>query len=176
MGSRNRHSHGHGHEPGADERVSKSERKRQAHRLQSLGQELAGLKPADLDELPLSDVLRAAIADYQRFPSNEARRRQLQFIGRLMRDENVAPLESALETLKGRSAEAHYEFHLLERWRERLLAEPDALTEFLDEHPEADTQQLRHKIQQVHRAKNDDQQKTAYRALFRFLRDTVHPV
>ncbi|MFW6093413.1 MAG: ribosome biogenesis factor YjgA [Pseudomonadota bacterium] len=159
-----------------DEHVSKSERKRQAHRLQALGRELTELEPAELEALPLSDALRAAVADHRRFPSKEARRRQLQFIGRLMREEDTAALQDALEALRGRSARARYEFHLLERWRDRLLEEPDALTAFLAEHPGTDTQQLRHRIQQVHKARTAEQHRTAYRALFRFLRETLHAV
>ena len=160
----------------ADEPVSKSERKRQAHRLQALGRALTGLKPADLDSLDLPDKLRAAVADYQRFPSHEARRRQLQFIGRLMRDVDPEPLQAALDTLHGQSAEAQYEFHQAERWRERLLTDGSALTGFLDAYPGSDGQQLRHRIAQVHKAKTEEQRKTAYRALFRFVRKCVHPV
>jgi ribosome-associated protein len=157
------------------EPISKSERKRRAHRLQALGRQLAGLKPEELAELPLPDALVAAVGDYQRFPSHEARRRQLQFIGRLMRDLDPEPLQTALDGLQGKSAQARYEFHQLERWRERLLAEADALTAFIEAHPDVDVQQLRQRIQQVHKAATEDQQRSAYRALFRFLRDNLHP-
>jgi ribosome-associated protein len=155
--------------------VSKSERKRQAHRIQALGQRLTELKPAHLRELELPEKLLASILDYRRFPSHEARRRQLQFIGRLMRDLDVEPIQAALDRLQGQSAQAQYEFHQLEIWRERLLAEPEALTEFMAEHPDVDTQQLRHRIAQVHKAKDEHQQRTASRALFRYLRESLHP-
>jgi ribosome-associated protein len=166
-------------EPGAepldgDEEISKSERKRRANRLQSLGQRLAAMRPDELAALDLPDFLITAIADYQRFPSREAKRRQLQYIGRRMRDIDIEPLQAALERLDGESAEARYEFHQLERWRERLLAEPDALTELVAEHPELDVQQLRHHIQQVHKARDEERQRSASRALFRFLRDGIH--
>jgi ribosome-associated protein len=156
------------------ELVSKSERKRQAHRIQALGQQLTELKPAQLRELELPEKLLACVLEYQRFPSHEARRRQLQFIGRLMRDLDVEPIQQALDRLQGQTAQAQYEFHQLETWRERLLAEPDALTEFMAEHPEVDTQQLRHRIAQVHKARDEQQQRTASRALFRYLRESVH--
>jgi ribosome-associated protein len=158
-----------------EEPISKSERKRRAHRLQALGRQLTGLKAEDLAELDLPDKLLHAILEFQRFPSHEARRRQLQFIGRLMRDLDIEPLQQALDAMHGHSAQAQYEFHQLERWRDRLLAEPDALTEFMNEHPHTDVQQLRHRIAQVHRAASEEQQRGAYRALFRFLRDSVHP-
>lgn len=162
--------------PADEQPVSKSERKRQAHRLQALGRQLTELKPADLEALDLPDRLVNAITDYQRFPSHEAKRRQLQFIGRVMRDVDVEPIAHALDTLHGQSAEAQYEFHQIERWRERLLEQGDALTEFLSEHPGTDAQQLRHHIHQVHKARSDEKRRSAYRALFRFLRDAIHPV
>jgi ribosome-associated protein len=167
-------------QPGAEpvdsgEPVSKSERKRRAHRLQALGRRLTELKADELAGLMLPEALVAAITDYQRFPSHEARRRQLQFIGRVMRDLDPEPLQAALDSLDGQSAGSRYEFHRLERWRERLIEEPDALTVFVAEHPEVDVQQLRHHIQQVHKARGEDQQRIAYRALFRFLRNGLHP-
>ena len=153
---------------------SKSELKRRALSLQDLGRELTALRPAQLAELPLPEKLAAAIADYQRFPSRGARRRQLQYIGRLMRDIDVSPIETALDTLRGQSAEAQYEFHLLERWRDRLIASPEeALTAFLDEYPKADRQGLRHQLQRVQKAGTEEQERSAARALFRFLRETV---
>lgn len=159
----------------AGEPISKSERKRRAHRLQALGRRLTELRPHDLETLDLPDVLVGAIADYQRFASHEARRRQLQFIGRLMREMDTGSLQSALDGLEGQSAQARYEFHQLEAWRERLLEDSDALTDFIAAHPDVDVQQLRHRIDQVHRATSEDRRRTAYRALFRFLRENVHP-
>lgn len=158
-----------------DEPISKSERKRRAHRLQALGRALTELKPEDLAELDLPAELHTAITDYQRFSSHEARRRQLQFIGRLMRDIDPEPLQEALDALEGQSAQARYEHHQIEHWRDRLLAEPEALTEFLNEFPGVNSQQLRHHVSQVKGARTSDQKKIAYRALFRFLRDETHP-
>jgi ribosome-associated protein len=162
--------------------VSKSARKREAERLQVVGRALTELKAADLDAIAeahpraLPEKLRQAIADYQRFPSHGARRRQLQFIGRLMRDIDLEPLQAALDTLHGQSAHARYEFHQLERWRERLLAEPEALTDYLNQHPGVDAQELRQHIADVHKAGSEERQRHAARALFRFLREAAHPV
>lgn len=157
------------------EPVSKSERKRRAHRLQALGRRLTELRAEELAGLPLPERVRTAVADYQRFSAHEARRRQLQFIGRLMREVDADPLQEALDGLDGASAESRYEFHQLERWRERLLEDPDALTTFVAEHPHVDVQQLRQRINQVHQAASEDRQRAASRALFRFLRDSAHP-
>ncbi len=155
--------------------VSKSELKRRAERLQQLGGRLAALSPERLAELPVPEDVRAAIREYQRFGSHGARRRQLQFIGRLMRDVDPAPLLAALDTQEGHSTEARREFQEVERWRAALIESPRALTEFLDAHPATDAQQLRHHIQHVHKARGEQQQRTAARALFRFLREAIHP-
>ena len=151
--------------------VSKSERKRRATRLQQLGRALTKLNANQLATVAMSDSLLKAIRDYQRFPSNEARRRQLQFIGKLVRAEDTDQIEKALAQLDGTSAEAQYEFHQLELWRDRLIEEPNSLTEYLQDHPNTDRQALKHHIQRVHRAYDDQQRRTSARALFRFMRD-----
>ena len=152
-------------------RLSKTERKRRATQMQQLGRSLTELNAAQLATMPASQVLHNAIRDYQRFPSNEAKRRQLQFIGKLVRDEDTESIELALARINGTSALAQYEFHQIERWRDRLIEEPASLTEYLHEHPTMDRQALRHHIQHVHRAKDDQQRRASARALFRFLRE-----
>ena len=92
--------------------------------MQQLGRSLTELNAAQLATMPASQVLHNAIRDYQRFPSNEAKRRQLQFIGKLVRDEDTESIELALARINGTSALAQYEFHQIERWRDRLIEEP----------------------------------------------------
>lgn len=152
------------------EELSKTARKREAERLQQLGARLIELSPQQLGSITLSDDLAAAIADYQRFRSHGAKRRQLQYIGRLMRSEDVDAITAALERIDGDSARARFEHHLTERWRERLLSEDHALTEFLDDHPTTDRQALRTLIRSA-RTHPDD--RTHTRALFRFLKQSI---
>jgi len=152
--------------------VSKSERKRDASRLQNLGRALTLLNAAQLAEVPLSDALATAIADYHRFSANEAKRRQLQLIGKLMRNVDTIAIEAALGRIEGRSASARLEFRQLEAWRDRLISDPDALTAYLADHPHTDRQELRHHIQRVRKAHGEEQQRSAGRALFRFLRSS----
>ena len=85
----------------AEPEVTKSELKRQALKLQNIGLRLAGLKVQQLARIPLSSELQHAIADYQRFPSREAKRRQLQFIGKLMRQIDTEPILAVLDELDG---------------------------------------------------------------------------
>lgn len=112
-----------------------------------------------------------AIALWKRIGSNEARRRQIQFIGKLMRRIDLDPITSALDRIDGSSAQARSTFHALESWRERLIEEPEALTEYLDAHPQADRQALRHQIARVRKSTDNNQRKTQSRALFRLLKE-----
>jgi ribosome-associated protein len=153
--------------------VSKSARKRQALRLQTLGRELAELKPQQLAGLPLPEKLAQSIRDYQRFTSHEAKRRQLQFIGRLMRDFDTTELDTVLADLRGVSADARYRLHLAEHWRDRLLGEPAAVTEFFAEFPNADRQAVRRLVTRAQQATGDTARKAAARALFRLIREAV---
>ena len=153
-----------------DVTTSRTQRKRAALDLQKLGERLVGLDPGDLASVPIPAELEEAIALWRRIRSHEARRRQLQYIGKLMRRIDLEPIEAALNRIDGSSAEARYAFHQLESWRDRLIEEDGALTEYLDAHQEADRQALRHQIARVRKAADDDQRRTQARALFRLLR------
>ena len=157
----------------SEEEPSKSARKRDAQRLKALGVRLAELNDAQRATLPIPDTLARAIEDYRRISSHEAKRRQGQFIGQLMRGIDVAALENALGDLTRDSALARYAHHETERWRERLIADDAALTEYVAGHPTTDRSKLRALIRAARKSANDP---TAARALFRFLRDeAAHP-
>lgn len=149
---------------------SKTQRKRIARKLQRLGLALTKLSARQLGDIPLTDELTDSIAEYHRIHSNEAKRRQLQLIGKLMRHSDVAAIEQALALSEGTSARARYEMHQLERWRDRLVADDGALTEYVGEHPTVDLPQLRQHIQRVRGAGDEQRRRTAARALFRLLR------
>ncbi|MGA0838811.1 MAG: ribosome biogenesis factor YjgA [Pseudomonadales bacterium] len=153
--------------------VSKTARKREALELQALGQTLAGLKRAQLETLPLPDKLAQALFDYQRFTTHEARRRQMQFIGRLMRDLDTAPIVEALATLRGESADARYRQHEAEHWRDRLIAEPEMLTAFIETYPDCDRQAVRQALTRARKPAGEVETRTAHRALFRILREQI---
>lgn len=154
------------------EYVSKSQLKRDAAALQQIGEELVKLREAQLDKIPLPDFLREAVDSARRITSHGARRRQLQYIGRLMREVDPAPIRQALDTLQGTGREAAAQFHRLERWREELIAKGDtALGELLDAYPQADSQHLRQLIRNARREQEHGTPKGAGRALFRYLRE-----
>src|SRR5262245_441685 len=123
--------------------VSKTKRKQEMTALQSLGVKLVALPESQIEEMPMDDALREAVLEAKRIKSHEAKRRQLQYVGRLMRDVDPAPLRERLEAIVGHSAQAAAQHRRLEAWRERLLADDEALTAFAAEHPGADLQAVR---------------------------------
>lgn len=157
----------------AGERPSKTQQKKAMHALQALGEELVALSKEQLAQVPLEDGLREAIEEAQRIRSHEGRRRQLQYIGRLMRDTDPAPLRAVLDVWKGKSAAANAQLHALERWRERLLAHDEALTELVAAHPGADAQRLRTLIRNARREHAENRPPKAYRELFQVLKPLI---
>lgn len=148
---------------------SKSQRKRESSALQDLGKALVQLPIERVQKLDLPDALRAAVLEAQRITSHGALRRQMQYIGRLMRDVDPDPIVEQLAAIRGASDTAKAEFHTLERWRERLLADDAALTDWLASHPHGDAQQLRQLIRNARREAADGKPPRASRALFRML-------
>jgi ribosome-associated protein len=125
------------------ERPSKSALKRQMHDLQALGLELSELPESRVAKLDLPEALLDALAEYRRTRSHEGRRRQLQFIGKLMRQTDEEPIREAVAAYKLGSAQETLALHEAERWREELLASDDAVTQWLNRFPQTDAQQLR---------------------------------
>lgn len=154
-----------------DEYVSKSQRKREMQELQALGNALTALAPGQLDALALPEPLAGAVREAQRISSHEAKRRQLQYIGKLMRQVDPEPIRAALAAIEGQSAAARARHQRLERWRERLLADDSALTEFAREHGRADLQALRAAIRNARNEITGGRPPRAQRELFRLLRE-----
>lgn len=165
-------------ESNAAEFSSKSAKKRDSERLRKMGQELTVLSAEQLKKLSLHENLLKALLDYQRFKSHGAKRRQLLLIGGILRKIDVREVEAKLAVLNGEAASARYELHQLELWRDRLITDTQALTQYLDEYTATDRQQLRQIVQKAQRATKmgkdleAPQAKAAARVLFRFLRDS----
>lgn len=153
---------------------SKSQVKREMHALQKLGEELVGLSAAELARIDLPDELREAVALAQRLNQRGARKRQLQYIGRLMRDVDPEPLQRDLDRLRNRDAAQTAQFHRIERWRDRLLEEGDAALEALfADHPHLDRQHVRQLLRNALHEQKTDKPPRAARELFRYLRDAL---
>ena len=151
------------------EQPSKTRRKAEMDALQALGEALVRVDPRRLHDLDLPERLVEAIGEIRRITQHEARRRQLQFIGRLMREVDATPIRARLAEWEDAPNREKARLHAIERWRERLLAEPDALGELCAEHPEADRTALAHLVESAHRERARGGAPRAYRELFRAL-------
>ena len=145
------------------------------HELQALGVALAELSESQLREMRLGEDLLEAVLEAKRIRSHEAKRRQMQYIGRLMREVDPAPIRSRLAELEGSSAQATARHRRLETWRERLLGDDEALTAFAAEHPGADLQALRTLIRNARKEQKESKPPRAYRELFRVLKEIESP-
>ncbi|MGE5467810.1 MAG: ribosome biogenesis factor YjgA [Ignavibacteria bacterium] len=155
----------------APEKPSKTQKKREMTALQALGTELVELGRDQLARIELPDDLRDAVRDAQRFTQHEARRRQLQYIGRLMRDLDPAPIRAALDEIKGVSAAATARLHALERLRARLMEDEAVLGEIARDYPGVDLQHLRQMRRNAIKEQELAKPPRAFREIFRVLRE-----
>ncbi|WP_295970376.1 ribosome biogenesis factor YjgA [uncultured Xanthomonas sp.] len=156
---------------------SRSQQRREALEVLSLGEKLVALTPAQLAKLPVPESLLPHIAETKRITSHIAHKRQLAFLAKQMRREDEAVLEAIREAMDVNSDSARREvaaMHRVEDWRERLLAEGDtALAELLAEHPDADRQRLRQLVRNAKDERLKNKPPHAYRELFRELREMI---
>lgn len=155
----------------ADEIVSKTKRKQEMTALQTLGAKLVELPESQLAEMPMDEKLRDAVLAAKRIKSHEAKRRQMQYIGRLMRNVDPQPLRERMDAIDGHSARAGAQHRRLEGWRARLLADDEALTAFAAEHPDADLQAIRTLIRNARKEQKEAKPPRAYRELFRLIKE-----
>lgn len=153
--------------------VSKSEIKRDAEDLKQLGEKLVNLTKANLTKVPLDDSLKDAIELAQRL-QKEARRRQLQYIGKLLRSIDSEPIREALEKIENKHNQQQAMLHKLEILRDELVAKGDvALTDLLNERPSADRQQLRNLIRAAQKEKEQNKPSKAYREIYQILKTLI---
>ena len=166
--------------------ASKTELKRESTELQKLGEELLTLRPDLMERLQLPEKLLDALADVRRISNFEGRRRQMQFIGKLMRLLEADTLQAARDALDEQnqgSARETQALHLAEQWRVDLVADEDALARWLQQYPQTDTQQLRALIRQARKDNPPDKvaegrglaprHSRAWRELFQLVREQL---
>jgi ribosome-associated protein len=125
------------------QRPSKTQLKQQMHELQQLGQALTALPADRLKPLQLPEQLREAIDEFKRTRSHEGRRRQLQFIGKLMRKVDAEPLRAAVAASRLGPAMQSLQLHEAERWRLELFNDDEAMVRWSSAHRGSDAQRLR---------------------------------
>ncbi len=155
-----------------DDRPSRSQKKRESTALQKLGEELAILSPSQLAGMPVTDSIRNALLEWQKLSSHEGRRRQMQYIGRLMREEgDASAIRDALDLLKLGQAGETASFKKAELLREQLMqASPSELDTLLAPFPSAE-KDLRDLVIRARNEREHGRPPHAFRALFRKLRE-----
>jgi ribosome-associated protein len=159
------------------ERPSKTRLKQDSHELQDLGVALVELPQNRLDALPLSETLLEAVREYKRTRSHEGRRRQMQYIGKLMRRADTEPIRQAVTDMQLGRARDSLALHEAERWRAELIASDDALTRWAADYADSDMQQLRSLVRSARKDASlvpEKRSGRAYRELFQFVKDASH--
>ncbi len=156
--------------------ISKTQRKAEADQLQQIGKSLVALPDDRVKQLNLPEALYEAIVEAKRISSNGAIRRQMQYIGRLMRDIDSTPIVEQLAKWEGKNQEENARFHALERWRERLISEAatssnDVLQAFVTQYPNDEIQRLRHLIRNAYQEQSSNKPPKSSRELFKLLRE-----
>ena len=157
-----------------DARPSKTQLKQQSHELQTLGVAVAALSAERLAGIDMPEPLRDAIQQFSRTRSHEGRRRQMQYVGKLMRKADEAALREAVAAATVGTAKETLALHETELWRDDLIADDAALTRWLQAHPDTDTQQLRSLVRAARRdaagLAEEARQLRSYRELVQFLK------
>ena len=163
--------------------ASRTDLKRESDELQDLGKELLTLRADLLNGIGLPDKLIGALAEAKRITNFEGKRRQMQFVGKLMRKitpEQVQATRAALTTQRSGSAEEKLALHLAEQWRDRLISQDSAQAEWIAHHPGTDIQQLRALIRQARKdiAKPETpgeapRHNKAYREIFQLVKQAM---
>lgn len=154
--------------------ISKSTLKRDMTALQKIGEMLVDMPQSQLDKIPLPEVLLQAVTLARKLKSGEGKRRQLQFIGKLMRTIEVDPIQTAIKNVKSTNVKETAQFHQAEEWRERLIKEGDnAIQAFLTLYVETDRQKLRQLTRQAQQNRKSGKNTGAEKTLFRYLVDII---
>ena len=158
------------------DRPSKSQLKRDMHALQELGEALIALPKDALKRMPMPESLDDAVREARRITDHEGKRRQVQYVGRVMRtltDEETAALRTALDSYRGVNRAETAKLHWIERTREKLLADDAALTEFIRQHPGVDAQEGRTLIRNARKEREQQKPPRYFRELFQWIKNAA---
>jgi ribosome-associated protein len=139
------------------------------HDLQKVGVRLVKLSPDKLARIGLPEDLLEAVKEAQRFTRHEALRRQMQYIGRIMRDIDAGPIIEQLDAMDAPTRKQTAVFHVAERWRDSLVANPESASEFASEYPEADVEALKKLAHEAADEKRTGKSPRKFRELFHVL-------
>ena len=143
--------------------------------MTKLGEQLVNLDTGQLGRLNLADNILAAINEYRKIRQHGARKRQLHYLGKLLRKIEVSDITSQLDSLNTQSQQQTRAFHELEQWRDKLLNDDEALTRLLETHPTIDRQHIRQLIRTARKEQQQNKPPAAARSLFKYLRSILLP-
>ena len=152
-----------------DDLISKTQLKRQMKELQDLGAALVELSKEQLARVDMPENLRDAIMECRGITKHEGRRRQMQYIGKIMRGIDAGPIAAQLAAIEAPSRRQTAVFHVAERWRDDIMTEPGAIERFMKEFPEADANRLRELAEKAREEKRASKPPRSFRDLFHVL-------
>jgi ribosome-associated protein len=156
----------------SSDKKSKTQKKREMIALQELGEELSGLNAEQLAKIPLSDELLEAIFAVQSMSKHGARYRQMQYIGKLMREADVAHIHEALDILRNKNNLATAHFHQFEKWRDQLIAGSEEIMNIiLHSFPDVDIQHLRQLVRNAQKEQANGKALKTSRGIFGYLKE-----
>lgn len=156
-----------------EEEKSKSQKKREAHALQALGLELLEIRESDLETFSLTPELFAAVREAKKLKSHGAMRRHAQLIGKLMRRADADLIAEEMQAHKDKHQAITADFHEAEQWRDKLIENPSALTEFVNLYTPKDLTHFRQILKKAQDERSKQVNHGAYKTLFRLIRDAI---
>lgn len=156
-------------------RRSKTKAKEEVEALQDLGKRLVGVGNDRLKKLDIPESLLDAVLEAKRITSHGALRRQMQYIGKLMRDVDTDPIQEMLDELDGISNKANARFHTLEKLRDRVIEDEAVITTLKNDHPDLDVSALRTLRRNAIKEQTEQKPPKAYRAIFQLLKNLETP-
>jgi len=155
-----------------EELISKSQLKRESQALQDMGSQLVEMPVGQLSKFDLPENLKDAIYEARRLKNREGKRRQLQYIGKLMRTADISFIQRTLDMMDHQSQTYRQHFQQLENWRDRIISEgTPAMEALIEKYPQTDRQQLRNLQRQASRELAEKKAPTAARKIFAYLRE-----
>jgi len=153
--------------------ISKTELKKDSKKIQAFGRSVADLSNDAIKKFNFPVNIQEAIKEFKTIKSNSAKKRQAQYLGKLLRDIDLTEAYTVMEQLRTHSQKEIQANHYIEKWREKLLSDKEAITEFISLYPESDSQSLRQLINNSLKEKNLNRPPKSYRQLFQIIKEII---
>ena len=156
-----------------DSVVSKTELKKDSKKIQQFGRKISELTINNIKAFKFPLTIYEAVIGLKNLKSNSAKKRQVQYLGKLLREMDLTDAFLIMKQLKVSSQKEIQRNHIIEGWRDMLLSNNDSITEFVDEYPKIDRQSLRQTISNAQKEKKDNKGSKYSRQLFKLIKDII---